>query len=290
MKAAALLVGNGINDISIGIKWQELVDKLMVLCNCPKDIAKNKPFPLFYEEIFQIGLQNGVFSKETEVKQFISDEVSKIGGNFIQEAIRNLRFSHIMTTNYEFLLEGREFERNEGIIAETKFSIFRKYSIEDTTYWHLHGDCLHPDTINLGYEHYCGQLQQIRNYVTSTPRYKSKILTNSLISRIKRGNVDQVNSWIDLFFLRDIHIIGLTLDFVEIDLWWLLSFRARQKSYERRIPVDNSIYYYIPEEYAKDAKNKLEMLRALNVEIVKMPLTSYEGYYKKVLAKLKKLV
>lgn len=33
-------------------------------------------------------------------------------------------------------------------------------------------------------------------------------------------------SWVDLFFTHDIYILALTLDTNEIDLWWLLTYRA----------------------------------------------------------------
>ena len=34
-------------------------------------------------------------------------------------------------------------------------------------------------------------------------------------------------SWIDIFLNDNIYILGLGLDFGEIDLWWLLSYRNR---------------------------------------------------------------
>lgn len=292
MKKTALLLGNGINAFSKGLTWEVLLDK-MIQQYGDETIAnkdKKKPFPLFYEEIFLAALRSGKISREEVLKEFIAREVSEFRPNPVHQLFRELRPAHIMTVNYEFLLEGTsEGLKNEGLIQETRYSIFRKTILDGTTFWHLHGDCLRPSSINLGYEHYCGQLQQMRNYVTSIPVYKSKKIRKfPMIQRLKLdGKLDPVQSWIDLFFTMDIHIIGMTLDFVEMDIWWLLSYRTRQVNSSMGDQIKNKIYYYIPGEYQLKAKDKLDLLRANEIEVRIVGDKHNQDYYERVAAQVK---
>jgi hypothetical protein len=289
MKDIALLVGNGVNSISHGLTWEELLNNIVDHCNCKElNDDKKKPFPLFYEEIFQTGIKNGSISDETTLKKFIAEQVSLIESNEIHKLIRKIKPVHIITTNYEFLLEGEVPKKNNGIVNESKYSIFRRYELADITYWHLHGDGLDPRSINLGYEHYSGQLQKMRNYVTSVTDYKTnQLLKLPLARRLKERHTSEVvQSWIDLFFLKDVHIIGLTLDFVESDLWWLLTYRARIKNYERLFNISNTITYYIPSEYYDEQDFKIRLLRAAEVKVKPIDLPHDAAYYKKVLMDL----
>ena len=61
----------------------------------------------------------------------------------------------------------------------------------------------------------------------------------------------ECKTWMDTFFFSDVHIIGLGLDFQEIDLWWLLNKRYRYiktahtfPSKYRDLSINNHIYYY----------------------------------------------
>lgn len=286
MKDIALLVGNGVNAMSQGIKWSELLDQIIDFCK-DSTIHKHasKPFPLFYEEIFLNAIKRKRFAKETELKKFIGEKVSDIAGNDIHALIRKIAPAHIMTANYEFLLEGQTPKKNNSIITENTYSIFRRYNLDNISYWHVHGDCKSPQSINLGYDHYCGQLQKIRNYVVAVPDYKSdQIEKKSLYMRMRTPKgIKQINSWVDLFFMKDIHIIGLTLDFVEIDLWWLITYRARLLYYDKKINIRNKICYYIPKAYEADAGFKLDLLRANGVEVIVIDKKHGMDYYTAIL-------
>ena len=91
--------------------------------------------------------------------------------------------------------------------------------------FHPHGIAAdtHHQTICIGYEHYMGYVQHLRE-------------------RLIRGNVDREfadkvvylllglspsrNTWEELFFTTDLAICGLGLDYEEADLWELLALRA----------------------------------------------------------------
>lgn len=270
MNEKVLLVGNGINNLTNKKSWSTLLTSMIGMCrvNGKVEINNNKPFPLLYEEIYL--KSNGI--AELDLKKYISNQVKKINENEIHELIREKEFENIITTNYEYILQGvkstlRENDlHNQGIIKEAKYSIFRHNIINDTKIWHIHGECNIPNSITLGYEHYGGQLQQIRNYVVSGTHYTKKRNQKSLSSKLKNGEI-LFESWIDLFFKKDIHIIGLALDFVETDIWWLLTYRARfMKS--RKPKITNKIFYYIPKKYVKSSKHKINLLESVNIEVV----------------------
>lgn len=287
----AILVGNDINNVTPGKSWGDLVTELKNHFDVKTVNDGNKPFPMLYEEIFLNAVRkNGV--DEKEVKAYIADRVSHIPQNEIHQRIRELPIAHVMTTNYEFTLAGCIPETNTGVVKETTFSIFRRYEVGNKTFWHIHGDCKHPNSINLGYEHYCGQLQAMRNYVVSGTTYTSKqVIKTQLIRRLIQRKKINNQSWLDLFFTKDIYIFGLSLDFVESDLWWLLTYRARIKlsSGAKSLKVYNKIHYFVPQKYIAKSTDKLELLRANDVVVHSIASESDRDYYREVVDRLEKL-
>ena len=245
MKNSVLLIGNGINNINNKESWINLLKAISKKCKVSRKVGINndKPFPLLYEEIY---LKSNSIS-ELSLKRFIANEVKNIQENEIHKLIRYIGFKDIITTNYEYTLQGingsmkKTVIKNKGKILESRYSIFRHNEINGTRFWHIHGECNVAGSITLGYEHYSGQLQQMRNYVVSGTNYTKKSNQKSLTSRIKSNEIFH-ESWIDFFFTHNIHIIGLALDFVESDIWWLLTYRARLLK-NKRHKISNKIYY-----------------------------------------------
>lgn len=101
----------------------------------------------------------------------------------------------------------------------------------------------------------------------------------------------QINyqSWIDLFFTKGVYIFGLGLDFVESDLWWLLTYRARSKYYKNKFHVKNKISYFIPEEYEARSKSKLEVMRANDVNVVVFDKAKGLPFYSEIMNRLGKI-
>jgi len=284
MKKYSLLIGNGINNVDGDNSWDRLIQRIGEFCKIDFkiDADRKKHFPLLYEEIFLCTAKKTGLT-ESKLKTFIGQQVAAIKENDLHQKIRSLETTDLLTTNYEFAIEGLTPMFNDGVVKETRYSIFRHYVIGSKKVWHLHGDSMHPNSINLGFEHYGGQLQQVRNYVASGTNYSTNGVSKlPLVNRLLKGNVSN-DSWIDLFFTTDIHIIGLTLDYVETDLWWLLTYRAR-KVIEKRHRIKNRIVYYIPTKFAKAVENKLALLRATAVEVVVIDKTGRE-FYSEILGK-----
>jgi len=290
MKNVTLFIGNDINNLTPGTSWKDLLDQIIAYYGLTNSVAQHnlKPFPLLYEEIFLKVIRRNPMAEKV-VKEYIASRISEIIPNGIHQRIRGLQVEDIITTNYDYTLEGSSDLKNEGIITERLYSVFRKTIVKTTNFWHIHGEAGVPMSINLGYEHYGGQLQQIRNYVVSGTNYESKkVHKQPLIRRIARNGISSLNfqSWIDLFFVKDIHIFGIRLDFIEIDLWWLLTYRARQKLYKGNIEISNSIYYYTPEVYLTDASFKIQLLEANDVNVIALPMSSKEEYYNLIIDRI----
>jgi len=136
----------------------------------------------------------------------------------------------------------------------------------------------------LGLDHYGGYLAKIQDYVKGGYKWKTQKTVfptvPSILSRIKDGltvlnhedygftnSGTSLLSWIDAFFFADLHIIGLVLDFSEIDLWWLLSRRAR--IYKNR-HEGNKVYYYptFPLSEIHLHLPKLRLLEKLGVHVI----------------------
>ncbi len=290
MKRYALVIGNDINNVVPNNSWKDLLDEIVKFCNAKKLVTNfdNKPFPLLYEEIFLKSLKQSHQSERT-LKSFIAKKVSTIEPNDIHKRIKSMSVKDIITTNYDFTLEGKTPKKNNAIIDERLYSVFRHNEIDLIKYWHIHGDCRVPNSINLGFEHYGGQLQQIRNYVATGTNYTSKRISKlPLIKRFEKFKLSEY-SWIDLFFTTDIYILGLSLDFVETDLWWLLTYRARQIFYRQKSSIKNRIYYFIPNEFADKSKEKIDLLNANGVTVI----DTFFGedrlmYYNQVLDRIEK--
>lgn len=285
----ALLIGNDINNATSDYSWSNLLQDLIDYAHLNEPpLMEGKPFPLFYEEIF-LNSARQYGTKEKRIKTYIAVKALRLQPNVIHKKIIELDIPVLLTTNYDLTLEASlkaqpEHIRNAAAIKENRYSLFRVNQVEDHRIWHIHGTAVHPSSITLGYEHYSGYLQQMRNYMVigkkGTENQRSE---QALARRIKDGTVIH-NSWIDFFFTHDIHIFGLNLDFVEIHLWWLLTYRARARL-NSKLEIKNTITYYYPQHYGERSKYKLQLLRANEVNTVPLQMKEGDriGYYKRVL-------
>src|SRR5260370_4631508 len=91
-------------------------------------------------------------------------------------------------------------------------------------------------------------------------------------------------SWLDFFFTRNVYVLGLALDFIEIHLWWLLTFRARAPN-RSELNLGNQIFYLYRENDTEVRSNnyqaKLSMLKMAHVETTPLRATDWEDYYDK---------
>lgn len=288
-----LLIGNGINNIDSLYTWKDLVGDLIGFVGAADQVrTANKPFPLLYEEILAHGVKKGL--KESDIKGYVADKIMQFQPNEIHRRIMNMRLKNILTTNYDYTLEmacGQEDPNtlsNSGVIKENLYSLFRVVTAKKTRIWHIHGERQARQSIALGYEHYSGYLQRMRNYVVMGTEQAYKQTFDSLEARLRKGVV-RFESWVDFFFTQNIHIVGLSLDFIEMHLWWLLTYRARRK-YTKLAPIRNRITYFYPDVLESQIRDKLELLQASDVVVspIEFKANDWKAYYNRVLDRIKK--
>lgn len=278
----SLLLGNGINRVALQKEWLLILRELAHEYGAD-DLTQHlegKPLSMFIEEVS--ARCTGRFrDTENRVKRSFARLLNQIDPI---EAHRRIcdPFRVIMTTNYDFTIE----EAHVGhlyspafLAPESRYSLFRRYQAGSKDVWHVHGDSSRPSSMVLGYDQYAGNLQKIRNYVMTGIQVSS--LPYRLKSPVKNGILDfhvsrPVYSWVDHFLRDHVHIVGLGMDFTEIDLWWLLVHKRRRDHRSGLV-----FYYYIALDGQAVDTPVTSLLRSLGVEVVPVLESTYEkGYLK----------
>lgn len=242
---AALLIGNGLNrtyqEQMPEIAWKDLMERISAKHHVK--FYENNSFPMEFEAMVNdICATKGIDFTEVirKLKVDIADRTleMKPQPGWIHQEFMALPVREIMTTNYDYMLERTLVQIRDIPVggSEDKYSLYRRSAIQGYNFHHIHGEAKKSDTLCLGYEHYAGYLAALRKYLKNSPSVK-EFLT---------GKSREEKSWADLFFTHDIHIVGLNLDVCEIDLWWLLNYRAYLYNLNPRIKnnLKNEIYFY----------------------------------------------
>lgn len=263
-------------------------------------------YAILYEKFFLQRKRDG--KSEEDVKQEL---ISRIQGRFSGKNIRGeildpgrfgvyLRAHHIsniLTTNYDNGIEsilcelcGYTEERPLDIVSEKIYSIrtYRLFTHKKCGHkiklWKIHGDLDRIRSITLGFDHYCGALSKLSEYIKGS--YRSSRTDQQLtyggpmVDKCRKQLFDGI-SWGELFFSTDLYIVGFGMDFSEIDIWWLLNKRARMTV---DIPeIDNKIVYLYNSKFespqlsvgdvagsARDHRAKYEALDAFGVRYCPM--------------------
>ena len=149
----------------------------------------------------------------------------------------SLGFDAILTTNFTYEIENCFLPNYSSLSKKANYTRVTREKINKTkvdskyllhTYnqfknsppiWHIHGEIRRPSSIILTHDEYA--------------RLVHKILELNLFNKnkyIQFYNSVKYYSWLDYFLMSNLYIIGLSMDFSEFDLWWLLNRRMREKS------------------------------------------------------------
>ncbi len=260
----ALLLGNGLNRLYKNYSWEDLIRDLIDELNLPQSLGiKGKPFPLLYEEIVQTAFDIGI--DESDVKANLAKLVEQIKSSSLHPRIKDLGTTDVLTTNYDYNVEDCWQTNPTAVdVTETKYSLFRRKSYPELNIWHIHGERDRADSILLGYSHYADYLESMRTYMFKGASTRK---VDPLRDRIKRDRLasDGV-SWLDFFFNRNLYIVGLTLDYTEIHLWWLITYRARMQS-QSDYPIRNTVTYLYPKFLANEIRSRLQLLKGNGVRL-----------------------
>jgi len=277
--ATSLLIGNGINRVTNhDASWEHVLNALtpQTLSLPALEHMKHKPFALVYEEILLTRLSNNKSVDEHAMKSQIARLVGGLQFNDFHRHVMDSAVRHVITTNYDYGFEKatRQDYPRSHLMRESKYSVFRRRAVGDKFVWHIHGEVEAPNTITLGYDQYSGYLQKLRTYATADRESKNG-------SPFKMGNMafdhvpGTIYSWLDVFLRDDIHIVGLGLDYTEIDLWWAVTYKARKKA--QGFPVGRTFYHdWYTGEVEEQMLARRSLLKALSVEV--MPRHCADGF------------
>lgn len=280
-----ILLGNGINRCSNVYSWDDLINDLIVKYSYNKISKGDKPFPLLYEQIVnsakKIGNEN-----EGGILKYISEKTALMQSNDLHKSVVD-NYKTILTTNYDYLIENQIADKKiKSSSNETRYSLFRSFKMNDHVIWHIHGEADKHKTICLGFDHYSGYLEKIRNYLITGETKSEK--HQSVTQRLKNKNFDII-SWVDHIIFSNIDILGFSFDYVEYELWWLLVYRNRL-IHQKGIKIQNEIkYFYKVLEVNETNQNiqkeidRNDLLRSIGIEVIEINEKDYNKFYEKIL-------
>lgn len=293
-----LVIGNGLNQcLPDGVSWGNLLE--MVAEEYHIEYNPDLPMPLEFERIVNEILK----SRATpfgdiydEVKGKIIEKIKDyiLPSEAVHYRIKDLGIDAIITTNYDSLLE-QVFDptpTSESKPKANKYLEIPTSTVNGIKFYHAHGFYLKKGTICLGYEHYAGILQRLRDDFNSD----TKEAKRKKIRQILDKTLDKTGKWGELFYTANIAIIGFGLWESEIDFWWLITHRAYlyYTNYEGiQEDMKNKVVYYdivddilrkdnAEEEIRiskyKQQQSKHSLLQGLHVEVKTYLLSECESY------------
>lgn len=276
-----LFFGNGLNLLSQNLSWKTLLSNVQAKDETGLTVHDglnlvDVPYPLQYDYILlssdfrkkvqdvkdSTGWKKVVEDRQMGLKKAIIEEMKDFKSNFIYDQLSVLPFDAYLTTNYDHVLDesmkAMRYQADVGDKSEMNYNIRRKRCLKKgdvlkKTIYPIHGDVESPRSIVIGYNHYCGTVAKISDYLKGNYKWKtgkgSELKIPSMLDRLQ-NNDGEIYSWIDHIFMSDVYIVGLGLDYSEIDLWWLLDRRQRMVR-ENGVMKQNKIAYF----FTKELKN-----------------------------------
>lgn len=262
-----IMFGNGLNMLTDGyMSWSDMVSVIKI--NAKEDRI---PFTLQYEAKI-IDSNKSYLNANQEVLFKLKDVLRGYQTNQVYKALGEIRAEHYITTNYDYAMKKTFVSlgyKKPTKVGRDKYSIRRKHLFTksglNTSIWHIHGEIDAITSIMLGLGYYGAKISRMKDYIDGKYSYKSgnsNITIGPLKTRLLEG-ILKPESWIDLFFISDVHILGSGLYYDEIDLWWLLTKRKELLASIKMKVEPNKIIYYGNVE-----QGKLELFHKLGIDVV----------------------
>lgn len=272
------------------------------------------PFPLIYEYLILKKQKRHPETDMVKVSSGVRDQIRKKLEEFtpqkypgsVLHQLAALPVDDYLTTNYDTfliqILESQHYRTSHRQNSETKYSIRRHVCMENgrrsLRIWNIHGtydERPSSFTIQYGYEHYCGCIGKIDNYLKGAYTYSVQTQKKEIASipeKLRKPQLQQGESWIDLFFFSNVYIMGLNLSSEEIDLLYILNLRSRWlRDLKKARYIQNRIVFY-----GQPVKAMKALLEEFDVEVCSSSPAppgknadgpDYEKYYKAVLSDIR---
>ena len=286
-----LLVGNGISQAYGACSWSDVL----------KSLSTNKDVKINSDEIKNIPnpLKAVILSDDHLDKKMKDLSVSFSNYSPSQEEqeqwkmIATLPVLGILTTNYYYEIE--KSLNKDFVVSVGRRSSFRKHTTFEgevkgkrllATYmqplsnslpvWYIHGEAGISDSMTIGHYYY-------GNLIAKAQRRISQILRKYHDCK-KTGKLFEVETWVDLFMLCNVNIVGLGLDFSEFDLWWLLNCK------KRHFPETKVDWYDVNIDISKKKLAETYCINFHNTEVL-FPIadkdTWFKNYYSSLISQIK---
>ena len=214
-----LLLGNGLNKSGGATGWTKLLQQIQSNKSLALDesVMEKVPYPLL-----------AVLATGNHIDQAIKDSPDLFYGcdkNALEQirqplqALLNIGFDEILTTNYSYELErvanskiakdGRNctsLMRHTDAVkqAEPKYLLHTYNEVNNqaktSRVWHIHGEVRKPSSIVLGHYYYGNLLQRYQNELSGRK--------NKQFEREKDGLPPILDSWLDAFIMGDVYVLG----------------------------------------------------------------------------------
>lgn len=262
-----LFLGNGINRCFQGESWSDLITKLIKDTSLSYDLIKNLPFPMQVV----IATKDDVgpsMKKMTDLmikQEYSSRELD------LYNRVFDLNISDILTTNYTYELEGalsgglcnikkNRWCQHTEICSKDKSDnrtrwLYRYSSCGEKRVWHIHGELSAPNHMVIGHYYYSKLSACINSYIPDLLKR---------ISYCRKNDMEFVpKSWVDLFMISDVIMLGFGMDLSESDIWYLTCCK------KRNFPK-TKIYLFMPCRNGKPEKDIafIKMLECYGVSVI----------------------
>ena len=255
-----LLLGNGLNLAYGGSSWKALLNAIKKRDDFDVN-TMTAPMPLRAILLTNNHLKDAM---KVQSKAFWGS-VESAEQRAILKHLLEMGFEDILTTNYSYELETvsvnkpsitkyalRSMVQRTTEKAELRYLLHTYNQAAGNRIWHIHGESRLPDSMILGHYWYGNMLGKLKAEMDKKKnRYAYQQKNNLPIA---------FDSWTDGFILGNVYILGCGFDLSEIDLWWMLNRKAREKA------RTGKVYFYEMRNQAK--REKIELLKLLGVHIV----------------------
>ena len=262
-----LLLGNGLNLSFDGLPWSELLEKVAVIEDkdtLERIISSSIPEPLKAIAVTEDRIDVQMKSHKKDLYGSVRETEHRL----LLNRLLDLGFDHILTTNYSYELEKaalgietitdyrleklQTFMKADNVRrAEGRYLLHTYMKVPNRNgycpVWHIHGEARKPDSMILGHYYYGNQLCGIKKLLSGR--------ADSYRARQSEGKDAEIKSWIDAFILGNVYVLGFGMDVSELDIWWLLNRKKREKA------EHGGVFFYEP--YDKKQFGKYQLLRQL---------------------------
>lgn len=269
-KERVLFAGNGFNSLDRNyVSWTELIKLLFKKFGVYDTYIRlfvDKVSPYMQYELLAQAIvdKKGKFDEADDKK--IREEIASITSrslewNTVHKAAVNT-YDQIITLNYDSCFEAAMTDgcRNKKV-------------------WHAHGlvtEDGNVDSLCMWFQTYIQNVAEIKIHLAQA--------IEEMIPELeaKDNYSGEIKDWFQLFFTSDVDIIGTELSYSELDVWWVLTNRARLIR-EGKLRKDfNHIRYFMLKPYknekmSEEKISKIALLKSLYIEI---EFVTPEDYFK----------